>query len=95
MAIKFIVAVITAESGHADVVQKTLEAAVPVVRQEPGCLQYELHHDQSKPGRFVMVEQWQDAEALKLHSEAPAFRQLSGVLNGRASLDILDLAKIV
>lgn len=94
MAIKFIVAVITAEPAHAEAVEQALQAAVPAVRTEPGCVQYDLHRDQSKPGRFVMIEQWHDEQALKAHGEAEAFRKLSAALDGRASLEITDLAKI-
>ncbi|PLY99947.1 antibiotic biosynthesis monooxygenase [Burkholderia sp. WAC0059] len=94
MVIKFIVAVITAEPAHSDAVEHALQAAVTAVRTEPGCIQYDLHRDQSKPGRFVMIEQWSDEQALKTHGEAEAFRKLSSVLDGRASLEITDLAKI-
>jgi len=94
VATKFIVAVITAEPAHADAVGQALQAAVPAVRAEPGCIQYDLHRDQSKPGRFVMVSQWRDAQALKAHSEAGAFRKLSAVLDGRATLDVADLTRI-
>lgn len=95
MAIKFIVAVITAQPEHADAVGQALEVAVRAVRTEPGCIQYDLHRDQSTPGRFVMIEQWRDAQALKAHGEAAAFRQLAAVLDGRASLDITDLEKVI
>ncbi|MGG1947706.1 putative quinol monooxygenase [Trinickia sp. NRRL B-1857] len=94
MTIKFIIAVITAEPAHADAVGQALQSAVPAVRTEPGCIQYDLHQDQSKPGRFVMIEQWRDAQALKAHAEGAAFQKLSSVLDGRASLEITDLQKI-
>jgi quinol monooxygenase YgiN len=95
MATKFIIAVITAEPSHADAVADALRAAVPLVREEPGCIQYDLHQDQLQPGRFVMIEQWSDAQALTAHSEASAFRALSAVLDGRATLDVIDLARVV
>jgi quinol monooxygenase YgiN len=94
MATKFIVAVITAQPAHVDAVGQALQAAVPEVRTEPGCIQYDLHQDLSKPGRFVMIEQWRDAQALEAHGEAAAFRKLSAVLDGRASLEIADLEKV-
>ncbi|MBE0315026.1 MULTISPECIES: putative quinol monooxygenase [Xanthomonas] len=94
MPTKFIVAVITAEPAHIDVVGNALRSAVAAVRAEPGCIQYDLHRDQSHPGKFVMIEQWRDALALKTHSEASAFRGLSKVLHGRAILEVADLEKI-
>lgn len=94
MATKFIVAVITAQPAHADAVEQALQAAVPAVRTEPGCIQYDLHRDRSQPGRFVMVEKWSDALALKAHGEAAAFRKLAAALDGRATLDIADLEEV-
>jgi len=41
-----------------------------------------------------MIEQWSDAKALKVHSDGAAFRQLSVVIDGRASLEVVDLATI-
>jgi quinol monooxygenase YgiN len=87
--------VVTAEPWHAQTVDQALEVAVPAVRREPGCIQYDLHRDQSNLGRFVMIEQWSDAKALKVHSDGAAFRQLSSVRDGRASLEVVDLARIV
>ncbi|EOH6072779.1 putative quinol monooxygenase [Burkholderia cenocepacia] len=94
MATKLIVAVITTELAHADAVEQALQAAVQAVRAEPGCIQYDLYRDQSRPGRFMMIEQWRDAQALKAHGEAGAFQELSAVLDGRASLDVCDLIKV-
>jgi quinol monooxygenase YgiN len=94
MTVKFIVAVITAEPAHADIVGQALQTAVPAVRKEPGCIQYDLHRDLAKPGRFVMIEQWQDAQALEAHGKAEAFLKLSAVLNEHASLEIADLTQI-
>lgn len=94
MATKFIVAVITAQPAHADAVEQALQAAVPAVRTEPGCIQYDLHRDRSQSGRFVMVEKWSDAQALKAHGVAAAFRQLAAALDGRATLDIADLEEV-
>ena len=94
MTVKFIVAVITAEPAHAEIVGQALQTAVPAVRKEPGCIQYDLHRDLAKPGRFVMIEQWQDAQALEAHGKAEAFVRLFAVLDKYASLEISDLAKI-
>ncbi|WP_186137397.1 putative quinol monooxygenase [Burkholderia gladioli] len=95
MSIKFIVAIISTSAQHAEDVERALERAVPEVRKESGCLQYDLHRDQTRPGRFVMIERWRDAEALKAHGEATAFKALSEVLSTRATLDIADLAAVV
>ncbi len=95
MDTKFIIAVITAERSHVDIVGKTLRNAVPSVRLEQGCIQYNLYQNQSKYGQFVMVEQWRDSQALKAHCEAETFQNLLAVLDGRATLNVMELEKII
>ncbi|MBG0830440.1 antibiotic biosynthesis monooxygenase [Planomonospora sp. ID67723] len=42
-------------------------ALAPVVRAEPGCLRYDLHSVDGDPDRFVLLEEWASAEALREH----------------------------
>ncbi|WP_405015963.1 antibiotic biosynthesis monooxygenase [Kitasatospora sp. NBC_00070] len=42
-------------------------ALAPTVRAEPGCLRYDLHTVADDPDRFVLIEEWASAEALRLH----------------------------
>ncbi|CCQ15328.1 putative uncharacterized protein [Rhodococcus sp. AW25M09] len=46
-------------------------ALAPLVRAEPGCLQYDLHRVLDSGERFVILEHWESAEALAAHGEAP------------------------
>jgi quinol monooxygenase YgiN len=52
--------------------------AVEAVHQEPGCELYSLHE---ADGTFVFVEQWADADALKMHSTAPAVTTLHATVD--------------
>jgi quinol monooxygenase YgiN len=39
----------------------------PIVRAEPGCLQYDIHGVEGYPERFVILEEWESREALDAH----------------------------
>jgi quinol monooxygenase YgiN len=44
----------------------------PRVRQEPGCLEFELYQNIENPDRFTLLERWVDADALAAHGARPA-----------------------
>jgi quinol monooxygenase YgiN len=39
------------------------------VREEPGCLQYELYQSTERPDHFVLMEKWSDQDTLAVHSQ--------------------------
>jgi quinol monooxygenase YgiN len=41
-------------------------------RTEPGCLLHSVHRDVEDPQRFVFIEHWESAEALRAHFAVPA-----------------------
>lgn len=47
------------------------EKLAPIVRAEPGCLQYDLHAVVGDDDRFVLIERWESAEALAAHDVTP------------------------
>jgi quinol monooxygenase YgiN len=75
-----VVAIITAKPGRREDVLAAFRAIVPTVRAEPGCLEYGPAIDaegfgsfQAKMGAdvFVVLETWENAQALKAHAAAP------------------------
>jgi quinol monooxygenase YgiN len=64
-----VVATMTVKPESVDAVREILIRAVKDVHNEPGCQLYSLHESGDT---FVFVEQWADADALKVHSTAPA-----------------------
>lgn len=85
-----IIAQIRAHEGKGDellVAQRELAAAVV---KEPGCLRYELHVSNEKPGRTIFVESWESYDLWQVHMQAPAliaFRQKAGHLVAETILD--------
>ena len=66
-----LVAIAQAKPGKEKALEETLLAAVPQVRQEAGCVNYDLHRSLSKPGVFIFYENWADEAALKKHRTMP------------------------
>src|SRR5258706_11595966 len=72
-----VVAVIPAQAGKRDAVLKEFRANVPNVRAEQGCIEYGAAVDidpgppfqvKHGPDAFVVIEKYQDVEALKAHA---------------------------
>ncbi|MFJ8313421.1 MULTISPECIES: putative quinol monooxygenase [unclassified Streptomyces] len=47
------------------------ERLAPIVRAEPGCLQYDMHQVSGTSDRFVLIERWASKEALAAHDASP------------------------
>jgi quinol monooxygenase YgiN len=77
-----VVATITPLPDHHDAVREALRAAVARVHSEDGCELYALHE---APDRFVMVERWTSADALRTHSKSPALGELGAALEGKVA----------
>jgi quinol monooxygenase YgiN len=77
-----VVATIEAAEGNEERVEQALRMAVRAVHTEPGCLKYALHRDPRKPGKFVMIEKWESADALRTHGKAAPLAELGAALDG-------------
>lgn len=58
-------------------------AAVQAAHSEAGCELYALHRTTDEPVRFVMVEQWADADSLAAHMEGDGIKTLFPALAGK------------
>jgi quinol monooxygenase YgiN len=43
---------------------------------DAGCLHYNLYQDTTNPQVLTFLEEWESEEHLKLHTEAPHFKEL-------------------
>ncbi|MGV0743071.1 putative quinol monooxygenase [Mycolicibacterium sp. XJ870] len=65
---------------HADKVDDFLDAiqtnSAASLRDEPGCLAFDIHEDIDVPGRFYLYEIYADEEAFRIaHRSAPHYAQ--------------------
>jgi quinol monooxygenase YgiN len=73
-----VVATVKAKAGKVDVVRRELLALVPTTRQEPGCLNYDLHEAVDDPGTFLFHENWTSKKHLDEHLARPHLQALLG-----------------
>ncbi|MCB1183128.1 antibiotic biosynthesis monooxygenase [bacterium] len=70
-----IVAIFEAVAGREDELAAALAALVAPTRAEDGCLDYDLHRDLERPGRFLFYENWTTRAAWNAHMESPHLRR--------------------
>ena len=56
-----------------DFVRAIMENARSAVRDEPGCLRFDVSQDLEDPSRIYLYEVYEDDEALEAHRQAPHF----------------------
>jgi (4S)-4-hydroxy-5-phosphonooxypentane-2,3-dione isomerase len=77
-----IVAYLTAKPGkEAEFKEKMIAQAKRCLANEPGCLQFDVTQDPKEPVRFVMIEVYQDAAAIKAHQESAHFKEFRPVVS--------------
>ena len=85
-----ILAQITAVQGKEDLVHAALEKLVAITRAEAGCIQYDLHKDNDKPGFFVFYETWENRELWQAHMGAPHLAAYMAATDGAVSSFVLN-----
>lgn len=72
-----VVALIKAKPGKEAALREALLALVPITRQEPGCLTYDLHIATDQPGHFYFHENWTSRRHLDDHLARPHLQALA------------------
>ncbi|WP_299492049.1 putative quinol monooxygenase [uncultured Shewanella sp.] len=62
-----IIARIQAKPEKIDLVKSELLKLIEPTRQEEGCLQYDLHQDNTDPSIFMFHENWTSRELWQIH----------------------------
>ncbi|MCB2227229.1 MAG: antibiotic biosynthesis monooxygenase [Desulfarculaceae bacterium] len=78
MSLVYVVAKITGTDETKDKLAEALAGVVPTVRQEEGCLRYDLHRSAKGEPVFLFYEIWQSKEALAAHAKAPHMAAMQG-----------------
>ena len=60
------------KAGMEDRARELLQSIVAPTREEPGCVNYDLHQSIADPTEFVFYERWTSDEALAAHSASTA-----------------------
>ncbi|MEZ9701062.1 putative quinol monooxygenase [Vibrio sp. 10N.261.46.E12] len=62
-----IIATIIAKQDKIDLVKSELIKLIETTRLEDGCINYDLHQDNSNPAHFVFHENWESEAHLEKH----------------------------
>lgn len=74
-----VVARLKAKPGLENKVKEELLKMVEATRKERGCLNYDLHVDESDPGQFLFYENWVSRMALENHFDTEHFKNLQSL----------------
>ncbi|GAB2556193.1 putative quinol monooxygenase [Nocardia heshunensis] len=77
-----VVAELRATAGQEDRLRTALEAMIEPSLAEPGAISYQPFVNPNDPAHMVVVEEWQDADALEKHFTTEHFQHIAGVLEG-------------
>ena len=70
MAKLTIVANIKAKTDKVELVQNELLKLIDITADEEGCINYDLHQDNSNPAHFMFYENWKSRDLWKKHMES-------------------------
>lgn len=80
-----IIAYMRAKSGRESELRQALEALIQPTTQERGYVNYDLHQGVEDPSVFFFYENWESAEDLNEHLNAPHLQHFSAIMG-----DLLD-----
>lgn len=66
-----VIAILKAKPGQEAALRAELLGLVPITRQEPGCINYDLHISPDNPGHFMFHENWTSKQHLDDHLARP------------------------
>lgn len=69
-----LVAFIRAKTGMEEELGQRLQALVVPTREEPGCINYNLHRSNDDPALWMLYENWRSRRDLEQHFETPYLR---------------------
>ena len=70
------------EASDPDHLLPILSKYVVVSRGHPGCRNIDLAASATTPGRFVIIEKWESAEAQQAHFDSPEMVEMAGSCGG-------------
>ena len=78
-----VVAILQAKPGSEETALAVLTETLEATHAEEGCRTYALHVSTQDPTQFVLVERWDDQEALDGHFGQPHMAKLAGAAHRR------------
>ncbi len=90
-----IFAKVEAKADQIEFVQSQLLKLIPLTLKEAGCLQYELHQDNTNKAVFMFHEIWETPEHLQAHASSAHFQEcMSAIENAVNVIELYEMTKI-
>lgn len=71
-----------------------LSKYVVLTRMQPGCRNVDLCASVTQPGRYLLIQKWDSADAQRIHFDSPVMVEMArsciGVLSGPPDIDLWD-----
>jgi quinol monooxygenase YgiN len=91
-------ATITAKPGRRDELISKSQGLIKSTRLEPGCISYNLYASTENEDALIMIEQYENKEALDAHMQADHFKAFCGaaadILAEEMGVDIYSAEKV-
>ena len=78
-----VVAMIVAKKDCVETVKSELFKLIPPTREENGCIEYNLHQDNSDPSIFLFYETWESADSIQKHINTDHYKAYVTALDGK------------
>lgn len=91
-----ITARVEAAAGAGDRLIGPVKTLVAAVREEPGCLQYDLHRSTENSDLFMFVEAWESHALWQAHMQGAAVKAFNAEIGEGAivSAEVLQLQQV-
>ncbi|MCJ8208548.1 antibiotic biosynthesis monooxygenase [Mucilaginibacter sp. RS28] len=96
MSVK-VINVLQCASDAEETFEQELKKLVDISLHEEGCLAYEIYQPKDKRGEYVMIEEWQNEDALSNHKGSSHYRhfiRVSPVLQNSPA-EVKELVRLV
>jgi quinol monooxygenase YgiN len=75
-----VVARVRTDAEHREELIRLGQTVAAASRQDAGCLNYTLYEDTESENDFVMIEEWEDDEALQRHFKTAHIAEFMGAM---------------
>ena len=93
-----VTAIITAKPGKRDELISKSQDLIKATRLEPGCISYNLYASTENEDALIMIEKYENKEALDAHMQADYFKAFCGetadILAEEMGVDIYSAEKV-
>ena len=86
-----VVAKVVAKKNSIEAVKTELLKLISPTRQEEGCIEYRLHHDNSDPSVFIFYENWKNMTCLEQHMNSAHFKSYVAAVGDQLAEKVVNI----